>query len=218
MSAASQSSTLGHPGDGAVGTAPVGAEHPERAEGVERGARLAGAGGLEHLPAGRHDRLAHRRQRLGRARRPDVGGNPAHAVPARRPARPGRRRRHPAGPPRPGPRWRRRSGARAAAPRCRRRWRRRRSDRPTDRPSTGARVRPVLGHGLAGGGRQPLTGRRAHHQAVGGRADDVAEHGAGLDRSQLLGVADEHQPGVGPDRLDQPGHERQATPSRSRRR
>ena len=53
-----------------------------------------------------------------------------------------------------------------------------------------------------------------HHDRLGrcprrARPDDVAEHRAGLDRGQLPGVADEHEPGVGAQRLDQPGHQRQ---------
>ena len=42
-----------------------------------------------------------------------------------------------------------------------------------------------------------------------GRPDDVAEHRAGLDRGELAGVADEHEPRVGPHRLDEPRHQRQ---------
>ena len=44
---------------------------------------------------------------------------------------------------------------------------------------------------------------------VGSATDDVAEHGAGLDRGELVGVADEDQPGVGPDGVDELGHERE---------
>ena len=47
------------------------------------------------------------------------------------------------------------------------------------------------------------------HGPVRGRTDDVAEDGAGLDRGQLLGVADQDQAGVGADRLEQAGHERE---------
>ena len=39
--------------------------------------------------------------------------------------------------------------------------------------------------------------------------DQVGEHRAGLDRGELVGVADQDQPGVGPHRLEQPGHHRQ---------
>ncbi len=41
------------------------------------------------------------------------------------------------------------------------------------------------------------------------RADDVAEHGAGLDRGELAGVADEDEAGVGADGFDEAGHQRQ---------
>jgi hypothetical protein len=49
----------------------------------------------------------------------------------------------------------------------------------------------------------------AHPRPRTGGPDDVAEHGAGLDGGQLAGVADEHEAGVGPDRLDEARHERQ---------
>ena len=38
------------------------------------------------------------------------------------------------------------------------------------------------------------------------RPDDVAEHGAGFDRRELLGVSDDDQARVGTQRLEQPGH------------
>ena len=42
----------------------------------------------------------------------------------------------------------------------------------------------------------------AHQQRVGSGADDVAEHGAGLDRRELLRVADEDHARVAADRLE----------------
>ena len=39
--------------------------------------------------------------------------------------------------------------------------------------------------------------------------DQVAEHRAGADRGELLRVADQHQPGLRPQRLEQPAHHRQ---------
>ena len=45
--------------------------------------------------------------------------------------------------------------------------------------------------------------------APGQAVDEVGEHRARLDRRELVGVADEHQPAVGPHRLHQPGHHRQ---------
>ena len=78
----------------------------------------------------------------------------------------------------------------------------RRVDRP--RPVTsrepGARARRVM--------RRPS--RR--------RADDVAEHRTGLDRGQLVGVADEHQPGARAARRRGAGPSATARPSTSRRR
>ena len=38
---------------------------------------------------------------------------------------------------------------------------------------------------------------------------EVGEHRPGLDRGELVGVADQDQPGLGPHRLEQPGHHRQ---------
>ena len=66
-------------------------------------------------------------------------------------------------------------------------------------PSTGR-----AGRLLDGGAR-----RRAHARALRGRADDVAEHRAGLDRGELARVADEDQPRLAPDRLGEPGHQRE---------
>ena len=49
--------------------------------------------------------------------------------------------------------------------------------------------------------------RSAHAWVLRRRADDVAEHGAGLDRGELTRVADEDQPGLAPDGLGQPSHQ-----------
>ena len=58
-----------------------------------------------------------------------------------------------------------------------------------------------------------LAGRRARRLAPGHRGgcgtDDVAEHGTGLDRRELAGVADEDEAGVGADGLDEARHQRQ---------
>ena len=43
----------------------------------------------------------------------------------------------------------------------------------------------------------------------GGAVDEVAEDGAGLDGGELVGVADEDEPGPLAQRLEQPGHHRQ---------
>ena len=50
---------------------------------------------------------------------------------------------------------------------------------------------------------------RAHARALRGRADDVAEHGAGLDRGELARVADEDQARLAADGLGEPGHQRE---------
>ena len=88
----------------------------------------------------------------------------------------------------------RRSGGRSGARRCRRQPRR--SDAL---PSTGPAGR-LLDRG---------PDRRAHAWRVGGRPDDVAEHGAGLDRGELARVADEDQPRLAPDGLGEAGHQRE---------
>jgi hypothetical protein len=62
---------------------------------------------------------------------------------------------------------------------------------------------------LAGHVGQQLTGWRPHPEPLAGRTDDVTEDGARLDGGQLLGVADEDQPGVGPHGLDEAGHHRE---------
>ena len=54
--------------------------------------------------------------------------------------------------------------------------------------------------------------RSAATALVGARAeplDQVGEHRAGLDGGELVGVADQHQPGLRAHRLEQPGHHRQ---------
>ena len=62
--------------------------------------------------------------------------------------------------------------------------------------------------------------RRRRRRCVGheGRADDVAEHGAGLDGGQLVGVADEDQAGVGARRRRPGWPSSTSRPSTSRRR
>ena len=54
--------------------------------------------------------------------------------------------------------------------------------------------------------------RQRRHRGVVAPAepvDQVGEHRTRLDRGELVGVADQHQPGVGAHRLEQPGHHRQ---------
>ena len=74
--------------------------------------------------------------------------------------------------------------------------------------------------GTSAGGARALDGRarrlldrgphrRAHARAVRGRADDVAEHRAGLDRRELARVADEDQPRLAADGLGEAGHQRE---------
>ena len=74
------------------------------------------------------------------------------------------------------------------------------TDRRPPRPRARRRARrrptqagPPRGSAVAGG--QP--------------GDQVREHGTGLDGRELVGVTDQEQPGVGPDRLQEPGHHRQ---------
>ena len=67
---------------------------------------------------------------------------------------------------------------------------------------------PCTGSGSPGPA-APTSASRAASRAVGrpGSPHDVGQHGAGLDRGQLVRVADQHQPRGRPDRLDQPGHQ-----------
>ena len=56
-----------------------------------------------------------------------------------------------------------------------------------------------------GGGEPGDRGRRP----CGQPPDQVGEHRSGLDRRQLVGVADQHQPRIGAHRLQQPRHHRE---------
>ena len=76
---------------------------------------------------------------------------------------------------------------------------------PTATSADGAGPSTAVAGGLLDGG----ASGRAHARALRGRADDVAEHRAGLDRGELARVADEDQPRLAPDRLGQPGHQRE---------
>ena len=62
------------------------------------------------------------------------------------------------------------------------------------------------------GGAEPVGGAQGGDPYVGARTqalDQVGQHRAGLDRGQLVGVADQEQPGVGTHRLEQAGHHRE---------
>ena len=79
---------------------------------------------------------------------------------------------------------------------------------PLDAPaaSSAASVR-VVGGGQVGARRSRASagsGARPHRPG-----HEVGEHRAGVDRGELVGVADQHQPGVRADRLEQPRHHRQ---------
>ena len=54
----------------------------------------------------------------------------------------------------------------------------------------------------------PAIGEVAPRALLAGGADDVAEHRTGLDRGELVRVADEDQPGAGGEGLDEVGHQR----------
>ena len=77
-------------------------------------------------------------------------------------------------------------------------------------PEAGPLARRERGLGGVVGGGQ-VGADEALERGVDGRRDgardEVGEHRAGVDRGQLVGVADEHQSGVGTQRLEQPcGH------------
>jgi hypothetical protein len=74
------------------------------------------------------------------------------------------------------------------------------------------RVGVAAAHGggqLGDAAAEPVDAVEDDDPLAAGRADDVAEHGAGLDRRQLPGVADQHEPCLRPDGLDQPRHLRE---------
>ena len=72
-----------------------------------------------------------------------------------------------------------------------------------------AAVRSSLGQVVEVAGLELLDpgGRGGAQRRLPG--DQVTEHRAGLDRRELVGVTDEHQPAVGAQRLHQPGHQGQ---------
>ncbi len=88
-------------------------------------------------------------------------------------------------------------------------------DDPVANPRWLAPGGPVGGRRLTGGGLGARGGcesradRRADPRLLGGRADDVGEHDAGLDRGELSRIANEDQAGVASHGLDEPCHQRQ---------
>ena len=88
-------------------------------------------------------------------------------------------------------------------------------DEPLDR---GIGVSATDGVGQLGDGRvlgEPVHLRELDEVVGQGRAldpgggDDVGQHGARLDADQLIGIADQHEPGIGTDGRQQRGHQRQ---------
>ena len=65
-------------------------------------------------------------------------------------------------------------------------------DDPVADRDTRGRVDGVDGDPARGLQRAPR--RRPDHHPLGRRPDDVAEHGARLDRGELPGITDEHEP------------------------
>ncbi len=63
-------------------------------------------------------------------------------------------------------------------------------------------------HLAAGDARELCACRLAHRRAGGRGTHDVAQHRARLDRRELGGVADQHEPRVGAHGVEQPGHHR----------
>ena len=190
---------VSHPRRHALGPAAVRAQEPEAAQRVDGAARASpGPRRLDDgAPAVDREPRARRRGAVGRRRpRPRRSAIHSHVRVAAPRGSPSPRRRRPAGWPRPARRWHRRSGGRR---------------RSTTIPSPiGARARRRRRRNrLPGDGGQLLARRRAACRPSDAGPDDVAQDGAGLDRGQLLGVADEDQAGVGADRLDQPGHQRE---------
>jgi hypothetical protein len=80
-------------------------------------------------------------------------------------------------------------------------------DDPVADRDAGRRIGRV--HGDAARGLERAPRLRPDHHPLGGWPDDVAEHGARLDRGKLSRVTDEHEPRLRPERLEQPRHQRQ---------
>jgi len=80
-----------------------------------------------------------------------------------------------------------------------------------ERLDRGVGVGAADGVGDRGDGAPEAVDSVQHHDAgfdrAAGSRHDVAKHGARLDRRELSGVADEHEPGLGPHRLHEPRHE-----------
>ena len=75
---------------------------------------------------------------------------------------------------------------------------------------TFADVRPLCGlagRRSSGSAGPPWPGDVDRRRGKSGQpGHQVGEHGAGLDRRQLVGITDQNQPGVRAQRLQQPGH------------
>ena len=76
-------------------------------------------------------------------------------------------------------------------------------------PTESAAGRLGCGHGLPRDLGEARARGLAHQQPVGRRSDEVAKHGACLDRGELPWVADEDQPRVAADRLEQARRQRE---------
>ncbi len=181
----------GRPGRHAVGPAAVPAQQAKRAEGGHGAPPVAVARRRHHRPPGLHGDRPHLvGRRLGGS-----GVDPAHG------AGPGGQGRLDRGglPPADGGRELADGAAEAVDPA---------QDHHAVAHRPAPRRRAGL-EGLAAQGAEGLEGLGAHDEPVAHRADQIAEHGAGLDRRQLLGVPDQDQPGLGPHRGEQPGHQRE---------
>ena len=166
----------------------MGAEDAEGAERGDGGGGVAGAGRFDDASAGGDGRLADGAKRLPRVGLGDVDVDPPDVVVAG--AQDGERSLGVAAADGLGQVGDRAGEAVDAAE----------DDDPVADRDTGRRF--GRGHRLLRDLGEARARGLAHQQRVGGGADDVAEHGAGLDRRELLRVADEDQARVAADRLE----------------
>jgi hypothetical protein len=164
----------------------VRAEQPEGAEGVDRLSYSAGAGGFDHGAGGCDRAVAHRRQGVLDRGIGDVNRDPRHAL--------GRLCEHLEHGVGVAAVYRLGQAGDAAAEAV---------DAVEHDDAVGDRGagRRIVGrHLVAGRLREGAAGSGADEQVVGRGLDDVAKDCARLDRRELGGVADEDEPGLGPDR------------------
>ena len=185
----------GVPGGDAVGAATVGAEQAEGAERGDRGGGIAAASGLDDISAGGDGRLAYRSKRFFGVGLGDVDFDPLDVAVTG--AQDGKRCLGVAAA----------DGLGQVSDRAREAMDAAEDDDAVSDRAAGGRL--GRGHGLLRDLGEARPGGLAHQQPVGGRSDEISKHGACLDRRELPWIADEDQPRVATDRLEQASHQRE---------